>query len=58
MEDTGIGFVERWGCGFGIGDGIVDGWCDGRLGGELNVVMWMEGIDWVDDACDGKDWRK
>ena len=58
VEDAGVGFVERWGRGFGIGDGIVDRWGDGRLGGKLDAVTWMEEIDWVDYAGDGKDWRK
>jgi hypothetical protein len=56
LKDTRVGFVERWGRGFGIGDGLVDGWGDGRLGGELDTVMWMEGISRVDYVCDGKGW--
>jgi hypothetical protein len=58
LKDSGVGFVERWWRRLGIGDGIGYGWGDGRLGGELNAVMWMEGIDWVDYAGDGKNWRK
>jgi hypothetical protein len=58
LEDTRVGFVERWGCGFRIGDGIVDSGGDWRLGGELDALMWMEGVDWIDFACDGKDGRK
>ncbi len=57
IEDAGVGFVERRWCGFGVGDGFVCGW-GGVLGGEFDAVFRMEGIDRIDHAGNGEDWRE
>jgi hypothetical protein len=58
VKDAWVRFVERWGGGFGIGYGLVDRWRGGRFRAELDAVMWIKGIDWVDYARDGKDCRQ
>ncbi len=48
VEDSGIGFVEWWGCGFGVGDGFVSRRSCARLVVELETLG-VRRIDGVDD---------
>ena len=68
MKDAEVGLRERWGCWLRVGDGLIRGgyyllWLgfNDRLGGEYGSrswsawVVWMQRVNWIDPANDGKD---